>query len=207
MDNMERRSGDLEIRADLDGDTPTIEGYAAVFNSETELWRDSFEQIAPGAFENVLKSRSNDTVALYNHDSNLILGRRSAKTLELSEDKKGLRYKISLPNTSTGNDLKESVKRGDVKGSSFGFTVKAEEWREDKGKMHRTITEIGQLFDVGPVTFPAYSDTTVAARSLDKFRGEADMKAGYIAEAVKGEAEEAAEIEAESRKRQLALRG
>jgi len=170
MKNIERRSVAQEVRADVEDDRPTIEGYAAVFNSETEIWSGFFEEVAPGAFKNSL--RSDDPVALFNHDSSLPLGRKSADTLELREDKTGLNYKIFPPDTQIGRDLQTSIKRGDVKGSSFGFVVVEETMREEKdGTFHRTINE-AQLLDVSPVTFPAYNDTSVAVRSLDKFKEE-----------------------------------
>lgn len=141
----------------------TIEGYAAVFNSETDmgLWTES---IAPGAFDGVLKD---DVRALFNHDSNLILA-RSNNTLEIWQDEKGLGYRFDPPNTTVGNDLIENLSNGNVTQSSFGFTIEDYTIEERDGKKdHVVITKVGRLFDVSPVTFPAYETTEATARSIE----------------------------------------
>jgi len=170
-DGPERRAvlEPLEIReAD---DVATIRGYAAVFNAETVIWGLFREQIAPGAFRDALKS--SDTVALFNHDPNYPLARESNDTLRLSEDKRGLKYEADLDLTDPdAQKVRSKIERGTVKGSSFGFTVEEDEWDESEmkqGKMPlRTITRIGELYDVSPVTFPAYPQTSVSARSKEK---------------------------------------
>ena len=151
----------------VDDELPKIEGYAAVFNKDSEDMG-FIERIAPGAFKNALKT--SDVRALFNHDSNIILGRTSAGTLELKEDKTGLMMSVTPPDTQLVRDMVLSpIERGDITQQSFGFTVKADEWKEIDGKTPiRTITEIGELFDVSPVVFSAYPDTAVALRSLDK---------------------------------------
>jgi len=159
-----------ELRIKKDGDEPVrIEGYAAVFNKDSEDMG-FIERLAPGAFKNALKT--SDVRALFNHDSNIILGRTSAGTLELKEDKKGLLMTVTPPDTQLIRDMVLSpIERGDITQQSFGFTVKADEWRDiDKDTPVRTITEVKELFDVSPVTFPAYPDTTVALRSLDNIK-------------------------------------
>jgi HK97 family phage prohead protease len=98
----------------------------------------------------------------------MLLARTGSGTLTLSVDERGLRYEFDAPNTTAGNDLLEMLKRGDVSQSSFAFTVKDEKWDEVKAEMPiRTITKVKRLYDVSPVTYPAYPDTTVAKRSLD----------------------------------------
>jgi HK97 family phage prohead protease len=129
------------------------------------------EKVAPGAFKNALKK--SDTRALFNHDPNIILGRTSAKTLELKEDKQGLHMTVTPPDTNYVRDVVLTpIKRGDIKEQSFAFTVKKDSWEEDKEKqiVTRTIMEIEELYDVSPVTFPAYADTTVAVRSMEEWR-------------------------------------
>lgn len=148
------------------GKKPQIAGYAAVFNRMSQDLGGFKEIILPGAFDAVLRSAP-DVVALFNHDSNQILGRTSAGTLELSTDAQGLWYTITPPESR--KDILESIERGDVTGSSFAFTIPkdGDEWRSgDDGKPVRHVRTIGRLFDVGPVVSPAYADTTAAKRSL-----------------------------------------
>lgn len=143
-------------------DEMIIEGYFAVYNTETELWPGAFEEIAPGAFDNTL---SNDIRALINHDTSLVLGRTKAGTLELKTDSRGLwgRIKINSNDTDAVN-LYERVKRGDVDQCSFGFNIISEEtdYRED-GTIKWTIKEV-DLHEVSVCTFPAYEETGVQAR-------------------------------------------
>ena len=114
-----------------------------------------------------------DVRGLFNHDSNFVLGRNKADTLKVKTNANGLQYEIDLPDTQTIRDLVlEPIKRGDVDQSSFGFIVGQgnESWDEnDDGVLIRTIHKIRELFDVSPVTFPAYRDTTVGARSMQTF--------------------------------------
>lgn len=167
-------------------DSRTIEGYAAVFNSESEDFGWFVEEIAPGAFDDVL---GNDVRALFNHDNNLILARTTSKTLEISVDERGLKYKFEAPNTSVGNDLLESIRRGDVSQSSFGFTVADAKWEDLEMmkdgkkwfKTKRTILKLERLYDVSPVTFPAYPDTDVALRSFEARKVEASNDKTTIA--------------------------
>lgn len=149
---------------------PIIEGYAALFNNWSEDLGGFRERIKPGAFKNAINK--SDTRALFNHDSNYVLGRRANKTLTLEENSVGLRMRIVPPDTQWARDLMLSINRGDIDQSSFGFVVKEDEWKEDKeGRITRTITEFDELFDVSVVTFPAYPDTKVALRQLEEFRG------------------------------------
>jgi HK97 family phage prohead protease len=103
---------------------------------------------------------------LWNHDLSNILGRTKSKTLRLSADVTGLRYEIDLPNTTLGRDVGELVARGDVTGSSFAFSVRANGdnvTRTKEGIYVRSINAV-DLFDVSPVTVPAYDGTSVQAR-------------------------------------------
>ena len=171
----------LRVIRKNDDSLPKVEGYAAVFNSDSEDMG-FIERIAPGAFKKALKT--SDTRALFNHDSNIILGRTSAGTLELKEDKKGLFMSIVPPDTQLIRDMVLApIERGDITQQSFGFTVKADKWKEIDGKTPiRTITEIGELFDVSPVTFPAYPDTDVALRSLENIKKDQVTLATKVAE-------------------------
>ena len=123
--------------------------------------------ILPGAFDEVLKD---DVRALINHNSDMILGRTKSNTLRLSVDEKGLRYEIDPPATTYAANLLESLKRGDITQSSFAFNVDVDSWDEDsEGRVIRTIKKVRRLFDVSPVTFPAYPDADAAKRGYDEF--------------------------------------
>lgn len=146
-------------------DENIIEGYAAVFNKDSEDFGGWHERIAPGAFSDVL---NDNAVALFNHDMNLVLG-RNGKNVTLTQDDTGLKYRVKLPDTSLARDLKELVKDQIISQSSFAFTVAEQEWRHsDKNEPSvRTIKKIKRLYDVSPVTSPAYPDATVGARSFE----------------------------------------
>lgn len=147
----------------VSGDKPAvIRGYAAVFERETVLWGDMREKIATGAFTRTLAEGA-DVRALFNHDPSQILGRNKAGTLRLGEDERGLWYEIDPPDTQAGRDVVESIRRGDITQSSFAFSVRVEEW--DLKKKLRTLKDL-DLFDVSPVTFPAYDTTEVGLRNL-----------------------------------------
>jgi hypothetical protein len=155
----------LEIRSEND---PVIEGYAAVFNQRTEIFGLFTESIAPGAFKNTLKVKP-DVRALFNHDPSQLLGRTKAGTVILREDSKGLWTETSPSlDTSVGKNVVEWLRRGELDGMSFAFTVKKQEWTFSDGKAkgmdHREILEVGELYDIGPVTYPAYRSTEVKVR-------------------------------------------
>lgn len=164
---MERRYFKCELRAGSDAE-PGIVGDAAVFNSLSEDLGGFKEMILPGAFAEAIKT--DDIRALFNHNSDLILGRNRAGTLHLAETETGLRYNIDPPNTTYANDLKESIKRGDVDQSSFGFQVIEDSWKhpDEENQLPIRILHKVRLFDVSPVTFPAYQATSVAVRAIDK---------------------------------------
>lgn len=149
-----------------DGDDLYIEGYFAVFNSNYELWPGATESIAPGAFDD---SVSDDVRALYNHNTDLVLGRTSAGTMEIKQDGRGLwgRIRINREDSEAMNAYAR-IKRGDITGCSFGFDIAAQEadYRND-GTVHWTITRVSPLYEISPCTFPAYQDTTVSARRHD----------------------------------------
>lgn len=162
----ETRLGTIELRSD-DGEH-RISGYAAKFNTLSENLGGFREQIRAGAFDGVL---IDDVRALFNHDPSMILGRTKAGTLHLDSDGTGLRYTIDPPDTQYARDLHKSIERGDVTQSSFAFQVDDDDWREDDdGRIIRTINKVKRLFDISPVTYPAYPDTSVAARSIDQLK-------------------------------------
>lgn len=152
----------VEARTEAEGPR-RLAGYAALYNRETVIGNLFREVIAPGAFRSALQ-RGDDVRALFNHDPNVILGRSSSGTLRLFEDESGLRYEVDLPDTQAGRDLWTLVERGDITQSSFAFSVPegGQDWR-DGGDL-RVITDV-RLFDVSPVTYPAYNETSVSVRS------------------------------------------
>jgi HK97 family phage prohead protease len=169
-DNAEMRVFNLvtEFRAaDTEGESRTVIGSAAVFNVTADL-RWYKEMIAPEAFDEVLADPNHEVVALFNHDNNLVLGRRSSGTLKVYKEGNSLKYEFEAPNTTAGNDLLVMLKRGDIKHSSFQFEVSEQKWTYDDTNENndlRTILKVKKLWDVSPVTFPAYQETDVAKRS------------------------------------------
>jgi HK97 family phage prohead protease len=154
-----------ELRATGSASQPKVEGYAATFNTVTNIGQFS-EVIKPGAFKRTLASDT-DVVCLFNHDDNMLLGRRSAGTLTLTEDAKGLKFTCELPDTSVARDTYANLKAGNLKECSFGFYVNGpdgERWtQQPDGTMLRTLLDV-TLFDVSVVVNPAYSGTSAAAR-------------------------------------------
>jgi HK97 family phage prohead protease len=149
-----------------------IRGYAAVFNTWSQDLGGFREIIRPGAFARGLEA-GDDVVALYNHDRAALLGRRSAGTLRLREDPRGLAVEIEPPDTTLGRDVVELIRRGDLRGMSFAFTVAddeaAQRWAPAPSHMTRELRAV-ILHDVTIATDPAYRDTTVALRCLDAAR-------------------------------------
>jgi HK97 family phage prohead protease len=157
---------ELAVREQQEGQQEkVIEGYFAVYGSETELWTGAFEEIKSGAFDDTLE---NDIRALINHNTELVLGRNKAGTLTLEADDKGLWARVVINEQDTDAlNLYARVQRGDVDQCSFGFNIIEEstEFRED-GTIKWTIEKI-DLHEVSIVTFPAYEATSVQARKRD----------------------------------------
>lgn len=184
MNEIEQRTFSGEVRADFHDNAPThIIGYGAVFNSKSEVMWGFREIIMPGAFDKVLED---DVRALFNHDPNFVLGRSTAGTLSLSVDEQGLKYDITAPDTPTIRDLVIApLKRGDITQSSFAFQIarNGDDWYEnDEGVIIREIHKISRLYDVSPVTYPAYQAASSTARSLNAWK-EA-RESGAVAKAV-----------------------
>ena len=119
------RSALTEFTTREDGETRSIEGYFAVYNSNYEIAPGLSESIAPGAFSRTL---SGDVRALINHDTTLVVGRTKAGTLQLRDDAHGLWGHIDInPNDGDANNAWERVKRGDVDQCSIGFDIRSED--------------------------------------------------------------------------------
>lgn len=145
---------------------PVIEGYASVFDSWSEELGGEFpfrERVVKGAFEESIQR--DDIRALFNHDPNYVLGRNTSNTLSLEEDEKGLRVRITPPQTQWAKDLLVSIKRGDITQMSFGFTVILDRWSYEDNIDIRELLKV-KLYDVSPVTFPAYSQTECGIRTI-----------------------------------------
>ena len=155
-ENVELRT--MEVRAEGEGDEMRIVGYAAVFNQETDLGYFR-EMITPGAFDDVMED---DVRLLLNHDG-APLARTTNGTLTLAVDDEGLMYEAILSDTTQGRDLYKMIQRGDISQSSFAFTISEQSWSKDKSV--RSIDKVGRLLDVSPVTYPAYPQASVMARS------------------------------------------
>ena len=144
-----------------------ITGYAAVFNSLSEDLGGFREKIDPGAFADTLNT--GDVRALKNHNSDYVLGRNKSGTLTLSEDQRGLKIDIIPPDAQWAKDLMVSIDRKDIDQMSFGFRTIDQMWEGEYPEEIRTLMKV-ELFDVSPVTFPAYPDTEVGLRSLEEYR-------------------------------------
>ena len=166
--NFERRTATEGVELREEGNTMTAIGYASVFNRLSQNLGGFVERVAQGTFAKTIQEA--DVRALFNHDADQVLGRSKSGTLRMQEDEKGLRYEIDLPNTQLGRDLAALLERGDISGSSFGFTTISDEWGEtEDGYPLRTLTEV-RLRDVSPVTFPAYTSSEASLRSLAEER-------------------------------------
>lgn len=169
----ETRSYVGEVRAAPgEENKPThIIGLASVFNSLSEPMWGFREIIKPGAFDDVL---NDDVRGLFNHDRNYILGRTSSGTLSLSVNEQGLVYDITAPDTQTIRDLVIApMLRGDVNQSSFSFSVapNGDDWyQDDDGMVVREIHKISRLYDVSPVTYPAYQAANSTVRSMEAWK-------------------------------------
>ena len=181
---------DIKCTRDSDGNNDLIvEGYFAVFNEDYRVWSDVTESIAPGAFD---ESVSQDVRALYNHNTDAILGRTSAGTLQLRQDSRGLWGQIKInPKDSDAVNVYERIKRGDITGCSFGFDIESEERTVNSdGSVHFTIIKVNPLYEVSPCVFPAYEATNIESRGRDleeiRKRAKDAWKARMLAR-VKGE--------------------
>lgn len=166
---IERRTVVEPVEFRSDGNRLIAHGMAVVYGRLSKNLGGFVERAASGAAAKTIQEQ--DIVALANHDPNLLLGRLGAGTLRLEENRdEGLSYEIDLPDTTAGRDWAHLLERRDVIGSSYGFRAIDDEWSEtDDGFPLRTLRQVS-IRDVGPVTFPAYSDTTSALRSLAEAR-------------------------------------
>ncbi|MFW5669183.1 MAG: HK97 family phage prohead protease [Acetivibrio ethanolgignens] len=173
---MEKRhsyfKSNLKVRAEGQEDK-YIEGYFIVFNQKTELWPHVFEKIAPNAIDNSLLN--NDIRCLFNHNSDFVLGRKSAKTLELKVDNVGLYGKVKInQNDQAAMDVYARVERGDITGCSFGFYPISESYDEEGEDITWTVKE-ADTHEISVCTFPAYPQTEIEARERD-YKGQSKKR-------------------------------
>lgn len=153
----------VEHRARVRSDN-TLYGYAAVYGQRAQVRGGGWEVMARGAFDETLRRRD-DVVALVDHNTSLLLGRLSNGTLRLRSDTRGLAFEVDLPDTSYAHDVREMIRRGCLRGCSFGFLPGTDTYAmSSDGRQVRTHTSVRQLIDVSVVTLPAYAGTSVGLR-------------------------------------------
>lgn len=184
MDTSKKEIRSIEHRVSLNEESRQIEGYALLFDQDSTLIGGSFiERISKDAMEGVLQR--SDVLCMLNHDESrgvLARYRRGAGSLKLEVDERGLRYSFEAPKTALGDELIESVRRGDIDSSSFAFSTEKDSWgKRDDNVYVRTILQIGKIYDVSPVYTPAYNDTSVSLRSLGELK-EAEQRSIVEAE-------------------------
>ncbi|OLO40483.1 hypothetical protein BTR23_07425 [Alkalihalophilus pseudofirmus] len=181
---------DVEIRSEGEDQKPKIIGYSALFDSFSEDLGGFKEVIRRGAFTQAVKD--DDIRALFNHDPNYVLGRNKSGTLKVEEDDKGLRIEIDPPDTQWANDLIKSMQRGDINQMSFGFRTKKDNWYDKDGETIRELLDVS-LFDVSPVTYPAYQATEANVRSVkqvfEDYKTANDIQENALAEGKRKQAQ------------------
>ena len=169
MMDKEIRYFESELRGAEDG--REIHGTAVVFNKRSQALGWFVEIIDPRAFDNCDMT---DVIACRNHDPDKVMARTGSNTLTLEVNDGGVDYRFEAPNTTVGNDTLEDIKVGNINKSSFAFTIKSDKWEEQEdGTDLRTILEINKLYDVSPVTNPAYLQTDVSTNEVAKRSHEA----------------------------------
>lgn len=165
--------GSVELRQ-TDQGQPEVFGYALKWGAKYRFaW--FTEEIQRGALD---EADTSDVRILFNHNQDLVIGRTKSGTAQIGFDEVGMWYRSSIPDSPTGQNLMESLKRGDVDQSSWAFSIARDEtgrsigdkWIIEEGKEHRIITRVATVYDASPVTYPANPDTSAAKRSLDEFR-------------------------------------
>jgi HK97 family phage prohead protease len=158
----------FQMRMEAEVQGRRLVGHASVFGQASFVKADGYyECMERGAFDGILSSKDTDVRALFNHNPDFLLGRQSSGTLRVSSDSTGLPFEIDLPNTQLGNDVRELAARGDLSGASIGFLPDQVEWSAaPDGLRMCTITSLQYLRDLGPVTFPQFSETSATLRSV-----------------------------------------
>lgn len=157
---------DSEFKTRAVEDKKIIEGYFVVYNERTELWPGVYEEISDKALLSSLAT--NDIRCLFNHDSNIVLGRTGNNTLTLTSDDYGLKASVEInENDREAMDIYARIERGDISSCSFGFFPTKETRHDEEDGSVRYVVEEGNIIEVSPVAFPAYPTTEIAARKKD----------------------------------------
>lgn len=145
-----------------------MDGYFSVFNQPYEVVPGWIEEIAPGAFSRTLRENK-DIKVLWNHNSDFVLGSTENQTAYLSEDERGLHGPVEInEEDQDAKNVYSRIKRGDVRGCSFGFEIRSmEEYWEENGTYRTKLTDV-ELYEVSPCTFPAYPQTSISARAQEE---------------------------------------
>lgn len=182
-DNIEKRFNNCEIRTDTE--SRLVEGYAVVFESESEDL--GFREIIhSGAITDDVIA-SSDVIAKFDHDSSKVLARskKGKGSLKLTLDDRGLKYEFTAPRTSLGDELLEYIERGDITGASFAFSINpkdegAEKWTNRDGVIHRDIFHINKLYDIAPCFTPAYEATSCESKRYAEIKATCDEVNAYL---------------------------
>lgn len=157
---------DLETRTEENSSEKIITGYINKFNTRSQ-YMGFYEEVRNGAFDKTL-SDGHNIYAMYNHDSNMILGSTRSGSLKLNTDNIGLHFELRInPNISYASDIAELVKSGDLEGCSFGFWVTDDEWTRTEDKIDLRIIKELELIEVTITPFPAYLDSEASCRSFE----------------------------------------
>ena len=168
---------DLETRTLEDTEEKVISGYINKFNTRSQ-YMGFYEEVAKGAFDKTLADGHN-IYAMYNHNSDMILGSTRSGSLKLNTDNIGLHFELRInPNISYASDIAELVKSGDLEGCSFGFWVTDDEWTYTEDKIDLRIIKELELIEVTITPFPAYLDSEASCRSFDLHNEEVEKAKG-----------------------------
>jgi len=158
-----------ELRSVDDDEQQYCEGFGVVYDREVEIYPGYYEKINANAFKRCL-DKNTEIKSFINHNCEQILSTtKSNPSLQIESREKGLWFKSPIPPTQYGKDLAENLRRGNIKGASFMFSVPDGGdmiTRDKKGKVHREIVDC-DIYEIGPVTSPAYNSTRVNLRSIE----------------------------------------
>ena len=172
MDDIRERTASFHVtRAKGDDDKLSLEGYAAVFGASTLISSvaGEFEEvIAPGAFRRSIAQKGARGIRLqFDHGRHPLLGSIPLGVIdELEEDERGLRVRATLTDNWLIAPVRDAIRDGSVDGMSFRFRVVDEDVDKDADPELRTVREV-ELFEVGPVVWPAYEQTSVGVRGRE----------------------------------------
>lgn len=163
---------DIEVRELEENKDKIISGYINKFNCKSQ-YMGFYEEINNGAFDKTL-AKGHNIYAMYNHNSDMILGSTRGSSLRLNVDKVGLHFELKInDNISYSKDLYELVRNKDIDGCSFGFYVLDDEWTYTEDNVDLRIIKELELIEVTITPFPAYLDSEASCRSFEKHNKEA----------------------------------